>query len=55
MRMRIIIDQSKIIKLDFLIRQEKQMTGAANKAPYLYCFDKKKYEKLLKEGIGFSF
>lgn len=46
--------QRKILKLDFLVRHEKQMTGAANKAPYLYSFDKRKYEVLLKEGIGFS-
>lgn len=47
--------QRKILKLGILIRHEKQMTGAANKAPYLYSFDKKSYEKLIKEGIGFSF
>ena len=45
--------QRKILKLDFLDRHEKQMTGAANKAPYLYSFDKKKYSELLKNGIGF--
>lgn len=47
--------QRKMLKLGFLIRHEKQMTGAANKAPYLYSFDKKKYNSLLEEGIGFSF
>ncbi len=30
--------QRKILKLGFLNRLEKQMTGAANKAPYLYSF-----------------
>lgn len=45
----------KILKLGFLNRHEKQMTGAANKAPFLYSFDKKKYKSLLEEGIGFSF
>lgn len=47
--------QRKLLKLDFLNRHEKQMTGAANKAPYLYSFDMIKYEKLIKQGIGFSF
>ncbi len=46
--------QRKILKLDFLIRHGKQMTGAANKAPYLYSFDKRKYDSLLQKGIGFS-
>ncbi|WP_340112759.1 NUDIX hydrolase [Maribellus mangrovi] len=44
--------QSKMLKLDILNRHEKLMTGAANKAPYLYSFDKEKYESLLKKGIG---
>lgn len=45
--------QRKILKLDFLTRHEKQMTGAANKAPYLYSFNRKKYGELLENGIGF--
>lgn len=45
--------QKKMLKLDIFIRQEKQLTGAANKAPYLYKFDKIKYEKMLVKGIGF--
>ncbi len=45
--------QKKILKLKILIRHEKQLTGAANKAPYLYSFDKAKYKSLLDEGIGF--
>ena len=47
--------QRKVLKLGILIRHEKQMTGAANKAPYLYSFDKSRYMKLINEGIGFSF
>lgn len=47
--------QRKLLKLDFLNRHEKQMTGAAHKAPYLYSFDKMKYDQLIKKGIGFSF
>ena len=47
--------QRKVLKLGILVRHEKLMTGAANKAPYLYSFDKKRYNTLIKEGIGFSF
>lgn len=46
--------QRKILKLGMLIRHEKLMTGAANKAPYLYSFDEQIYEQLLRDGIGFS-
>ncbi len=45
--------QRKILKLEVLVRMEKLMSGAANKAPYLYSFDKKKYNHLIKAGIGF--
>ena len=45
--------QRKLLKLGILIRHEKQMTGAANKAPYLYSFSEKKYYELIKNGIGF--
>jgi len=45
--------QKKILKLRILIRLEKQLTGGAHKAPYLYKFDEIKYEQLLKKGIGF--
>jgi len=44
--------QRKILQLDILHRHEKLMTGAQNKAPYLYSFDKGKYEKRLASGIG---
>ncbi|MEM9324068.1 MAG: NUDIX domain-containing protein [Bacteroidota bacterium] len=45
--------QRKMLNLGTLIRHEKLMTGAANKAPYLYSFDPVIYERLLEEGIGF--
>lgn len=45
--------QRKMLKLGIFIREEKQLTGAANKAPYLYRFDKEKYNELLATGIGF--
>ena len=47
--------QRKMLKLSIFIRHEKQLTGAANKAPYLYSLDKEKYRVLLKEGIGFNY
>lgn len=46
--------QRKIMKLNMLIRHEKLMTGAQNKAPYLYSIDDKIYDRLLLEGIGFT-
>ena len=46
--------QRKILKLGMLIRGDKQMSGGAHKAPYLYSIDNKRYEELLKEGIGFT-
>ena len=45
--------QKKMLKLDFLDRHEKQLTGAAHKAPYLYSFNKAKYNELLEKGIGY--
>ncbi len=44
----------KIMKLNILIRHEKLMTGAQNKAPYLYSFNDEIYNHLIEEGIGFS-
>jgi len=41
-----------ITSYDFLIRLNEKRTGVANKAPYLYRFDFKKYEKALREGIS---
>lgn len=45
--------QRKILKIGFLERLGKLKNGGAHKAPYLYRFDKEKYEELLKKGIGF--
>lgn len=45
--------QRKILKLDILIRLEKQKLGKPHKAPYLYKFDLIKYHKLVEKGIGF--
>lgn len=46
--------QRKMLKLDIFIRHEKQLEGGAHKAPYLYSFDKDKYEALLEKGFGFN-
>lgn len=45
--------QRKMLSLGIFTRLEKQMTGASNKAPYLYCFNEKKYNDALEKGIGF--
>ncbi|MCP4976098.1 MAG: NUDIX hydrolase, partial [Maribacter sp.] len=47
--------QRKMLKLGFFIRHGKQLTGAANKAPYLYSFDEMKYNELIEKGIGFRY
>ena len=41
-----------ITSYDFLIKLNEKRTGGANKAPYLYKFDFRRYEKALKEGIS---
>lgn len=41
-----------IMSYDFLIKLNEKRTGVANKAPYLYKFDFKKYDKALKEGVS---
>ncbi len=45
--------QKKMLKLGFLNRLEKQHTGASHKAPYLYSFNKERYNELLYKGIGY--
>lgn len=45
--------QRKMLGLGFFERQEKKKTGSANKAPFLYSFDQKKYLEALQQGIGF--
>lgn len=37
---------------DFLVKLNEKKTGVANKSPYLYRFDFRKYEKALREGIS---
>lgn len=45
--------QKKMLKLGFLDRHEKQLSGGAHKAPYLYAFNQEKYNELLDKGIGY--
>ena len=45
--------QKKMLKLGFLDRHEKQLTGGAHKAPYLYSFNKDRYNELVEKGIGY--
>lgn len=45
--------QRKMLKLGIFKRMGKKYTGAANKAPYIYSFDKLKYDELVRKGIGF--
>jgi 8-oxo-dGTP diphosphatase len=45
----------KILSYEILDRMEKHYSGGAHKAPYLYRFNKKKYFKALKSGLGRDF
>ena len=45
--------QKKMLRLGFLDRHEKQLTGGAHRAPYLYSFNKKRYNELVEKGIGY--
>lgn len=43
--------QRKILSYGILRRLEEVKTGVAHKAPYLYSFDLKKYQRALEEGL----
>ncbi|MVM31893.1 NUDIX domain-containing protein [Spirosoma sp. HMF4905] len=45
--------QKRMLGYNILERLEERKTGGAHKAPYLYRFDKEKYEKALAEEILF--
>lgn len=45
--------QKKMLKLGFLDRHEKQLSGGAHKAPYLYSFNEDNYNELVEKGIGY--
>jgi ADP-ribose pyrophosphatase YjhB (NUDIX family) len=44
--------QRKILSYGILDRQEKQYSGGAHKAPYLYSFNKESYYKALEHGLA---
>src|SRR5204862_4496074 len=46
--------QKKILSLGILLRLKERKSGVAHKAPYLYKFDEKKYQKALKQGLKFG-
>jgi hypothetical protein len=43
--------QKKMLALDILERLKETKRGGAHKAPYLYRFDQKKYERAMRDGI----
>lgn len=45
----------KMLSYGILQKREKQFTGGAHKAPYLYAFDKKAYFKALHQGLEKDF
>ncbi len=46
--------QKKILSLDILQRLKERKSGVAHKAPFLYRFDEKKYQRALKNGLKFG-
>lgn len=47
--------QKKMIALDILEKLPERKTGGAHKAPFLYRFDKKKYERAMKQRLKLGF
>lgn len=47
--------QKKMLSLDILERLKERKMGGAHKAPFLYRFDRKKYEKAMKKGLSVGF
>ncbi|TXI70942.1 MAG: NUDIX hydrolase [Cyclobacteriaceae bacterium] len=43
--------QKRMLSLDILIKLNERKTGGAHKAPFLYRFDKKKYNRAMKQGL----
>jgi 8-oxo-dGTP diphosphatase len=46
--------QKKILSLDILQKMKERKSGVAHKAPFLYKFDNRKYQKAMKQGIKFG-
>jgi ADP-ribose pyrophosphatase YjhB (NUDIX family) len=47
--------QKKMLGMEILQRLKDRKTGGAHKAPYLYRFDKKKYERAMRLGLKIGF
>lgn len=47
--------QKKMLALDILERLAERKMGGAHKAPFLYRFEKKKYERAMKNGLKIGF
>ena len=46
--------QKKVLSFGILERLKERKQGGAHKAPYLYRFDQKKYQKAMKQGLKFG-
>ncbi|TLV03847.1 NUDIX hydrolase [Dyadobacter luticola] len=46
--------QKLLMSYDILEKLDEKRVGVANKSPFLYRFDKQKYEKAIHSGISFS-
>lgn len=46
--------QKKILSMDIVDRLGERKTGGAHKAPYLYRFNQRKYERAMKQGLKFG-
>ena len=47
--------QKKMLSLGILNRLNERKFGGAHKAPFLYRFDQKKYQKAMKQGLKLGF
>ena len=47
--------QKKMLALDVLEKLSERKTGGAHKSPFLYKFNKKKYERAVKKGLKIGF
>jgi len=47
--------QKKMLAMDVLVRTNERRMGVSHKPPYYYRFDKKKYERAMKNGLMRSF
>ncbi len=46
--------RKKLLGMDVLVKSDKKDKSSSKKGAFLYCFDKRKYNKLLKEGFHFD-